>query len=71
MSKLNWLEDFFKNADIPDKEIQLDKCTRILNVDNFIKTHLRVLKAHSGNRTFLPHYERLIKLKEIIENNEK
>jgi hypothetical protein len=71
MSKLNELEDFFKNAEMPETPIQLDKCTRVLDAKNFIESHFIVLKAHSGNRTFLPYYNRLIKLKEIIENERK
>ena len=43
---------------------KLNNHTIILN-DKFIYGHLEVLKANSGNKTYLPYYERLVKIIEI------
>ena len=44
------------------KEVQLDKATFISDVPNFIDTHISFLERNSGNKTFKPYYDRLMKL---------
>lgn len=68
MSKIDELDEFFKKIELPDTPIQLDKSTKIVGFKKFIETHIATLRANSGKRTFLPYYERLIKLKELIKN---
>ena len=57
--KLPDLETFFKTAKYPD-EIRIDECSTITNVEKMVKSHIKFLKANSGNRKFQPYYDRLI-----------
>lgn len=44
------------------KEVQLDKATFISDVPKFIDAHISFLERNSGNKTFKPYYDRLMKL---------
>jgi len=59
--KLKDLEDFFKDKDFGSEEFQLDQCTLIQNQNQFVESHLRVLRANTGNKTAMPYYNRLVK----------
>jgi hypothetical protein len=63
------LTTFFSIAKIPGGPIMLDECTKIINVGLFIESHLQTIKVNNGNKIYLPYYERLIKLKKIIEKS--
>lgn len=49
-----------------DKEISFDKCTLIKDVNKFIENHCSAIRANISNITYLPYYERLIKLKNLL-----
>lgn len=68
MSKLDELEEYFKGVDLSKNPIQLDKTTKIVDISKFLDSHFTVLRDNSGNKTFMPFYDRLIKIKELIEN---
>ncbi len=62
------LEEFFRNAKLPEGPINLPDTTMIIaNVQLFVKSHLSTIKKHNGNKVYLPDYERLVKFKKIIE----
>lgn len=52
--------------DLFEGELQLNGHERIVNIPAFIDSHITALEANSGNRTFLPFYERLMRLYEIL-----
>lgn len=68
-STLNWdhevqeLENFFKTASFPTTPIKLNQCCTIRQPLLFVSSHLKTLKSHWGNPTFLPYFERLKALK--------
>ena len=62
------LQSFFTAFPLPAQPIRLNNCNTITNIENFIDTHLEVLKHNNGNRTFAPYYHRLIELKQILIN---
>lgn len=65
--KLPDLEAWFDSQDLPlESKIQKWK---ILNVKLFVKHHVTTLKYNSGNKLFLPYYERLMELKANLEKN--
>jgi len=35
----------------------------------FIESHFATVKAHNGNRTFLPYLDRLKELKQVLTTN--
>lgn len=61
------LENFFKKAKLPD-QVQLNVCEKITDIPKFIETHLTIIKKQSGKRAYLPYYERLVRLKNKLEN---
>jgi hypothetical protein len=63
------LEQFFNSVSLP-KEVRLSQCETITDVKKFVRSHLDVLKANSGNPAYMPFYERLLKLKEILTKNQ-
>lgn len=60
------LESFFESVELPES-IQLDECTNVVDVKKCIESGLRCLKAHTGNKCYLPYYKQLIELKTKIE----
>lgn len=50
-----------------ENEVQLNGETKVTNVGKMISTHVSMLEANPGNRTFLPYYERLVLLLTILE----
>lgn len=63
------LENYYSNATLPTEPIQLNQCSRILDISKFIKSNLQMIKANNGNRTFLPYFNRLQDLKQILIKN--
>lgn len=48
--------------------VQLNKESKVTNVGMMIKTHLSMLEANSGNKLFMPYWDRLITLLAILES---
>ena len=62
---LEWDLNFnFKN--IPNKPIRLSPAVLISNPAEFIYSHLQTCQNNKGNRTFLPYYERIKALEELL-----
>ena len=53
-------------AKINIQEFQLDEATFITDVPKFIDSHISVLERNSGNKKFLPYYNRLLKLLDLL-----
>ncbi|QNM84541.1 hypothetical protein H9W90_10065 [Polaribacter pectinis] len=70
---VNWnkqieeLELFFKNIQLPKKEIKLNQCTKISNPNKFTTSHLATIKANNGNLIYFPYLVRLQELKVILK----
>jgi hypothetical protein len=56
---------FFETITLP-KEIKLTEHETITDCQKFVNGHIEYLKAKSGNKTFLPYFERILKLYEIL-----
>lgn len=67
-NEIKELELFFANTTLPSGPIKLSPHSTIINSTEFVKAHLSVIKNYNGNTTFLPYLERLIALKEILNN---
>jgi hypothetical protein len=50
-----------------DNEVKLSEEATVCNVGQMINAHLEVLEANSGNKTYIPYYDRLITLLTILE----
>jgi hypothetical protein len=60
------LENFFTYIEFSDTPIQLNSYSAIVDVPEFIKSHLSVVKANKGKRAFSPYLNRLQELKNIM-----
>lgn len=69
--KLKELEDYFSTTEFDDKPFTLDQCTVIGNKRTFMDSHLRALRANSGNKTMLPYFDRLKKFYLMIKTDKK
>lgn len=63
---VNDLEREFKKLSLP-KTLVFNQCTTIIDVEKFIDVHITTLKANSGNKRFLPYYDRLLKVYLMIK----
>lgn len=63
---LESLKEFFNSSDLPKEPIMLNQCTRIDNIELFIKTHLSIAEENNKNQRYLPYFERLKQLKKIL-----
>lgn len=56
---------FFENYK-GKNEIQLNAWTKIEDIKMFAQSHIQALKSNTGNRTFLPYYNRLVELYKLL-----
>ena len=68
--EISALESFFANAKLP-KEVKLYEGSSIHNIQQFINSHLNVLRNNGDKPIFEVFYQRLIHLKNIINLWEK
>ncbi len=61
------LENYFRSITLPTEPFKLDNGSTIYNCQIFIDSHLAIVKANNGERTFLPYLNRLRELKEAID----
>lgn len=67
MSKnIDDLEKFFKGIDLPDN-IDIAPHGVIFGTKEFIEKQIYLLRKQSGNKAYLPYYNRLLFLKEKLE----
>lgn len=65
----NGILEFFIDFDYKES-IFLNPHTKIEDVNMFVKSHLSIVKANLGKKTFRPYYDRLFELKQLIDKNE-
>lgn len=54
------LEKFLAGKTLPAGPVQLSQATTIIDVPLFVSSHLSAIKAHNGNKTYYPYFERLL-----------
>ncbi|GAB3509070.1 DUF6965 family protein [Emticicia fontis] len=64
--KVNELENYFNSIVLLEYPIKLNQAETANNVSNFIDSHLTILKNNNGRKVFLPHLERLRKIKNYL-----
>jgi hypothetical protein len=65
--RLDHLEIELKKIEIP-KSIKIKSDLNITDCQKFIDSHLTILKANSGNKRFIPYYNRLLLFYKTIKN---
>ena len=68
MTRLDIIERFFEDYDFKGREVKISQCEKILDTDKFVKSHINILKANSGNGIYLPYYHRLEKLYLLLKS---
>jgi hypothetical protein len=66
MIPLARLEKELKAMTFPE-QVRISKCELVTNVPKMIDSHVKVLKANTGNRLFMPYYDRLILLRFSVD----
>jgi len=69
MISVDELETFFNSAQLPSR-VQLNACTVITDVPKMIDSHIATLRANPKKMSFLPYYQRLAALKNILHGNQ-
>jgi hypothetical protein len=62
------LEEYFATAAIPEGQVRLNVCSTITDIPAFIASHLAIVNANNGNRTYLPYLYRLQEVKLYLES---
>ena len=63
------LENYFASIELPTQPVKLNGCSTITDCSLFIESHLAIVKANNGKRTFLPYLNRLQELKQVLTIN--
>jgi hypothetical protein len=58
MIPLKEIKDYLENVEVPT-QLKLNEHTYITDTKKFIDSHISTLERNTGNRPFLPYYERL------------
>jgi len=69
INEIEELEQFFKVTPLPSGPVQLNQCTKIIDISKFIDCELSICKGQNGNRRYKPYLERLQVLKRILMSN--
>lgn len=64
---LSQIEDFFNKNGIPNGPIRLNVCEVWNEPKKLVSSHIVILKANSGNKAYMPYYNRLIKIVEYVK----
>lgn len=60
------LEAYFKSKELP-QTLKINRAITITNVPRYIESHLAIIRNYQDKQTFKGFYNRLIELKEILE----
>ncbi|MET3115702.1 hypothetical protein AAKU52_003459 [Pedobacter sp. CG_S7] len=60
------LEAYFEGIDLPET-VYLNKATKIVDLKQFVRSHVITVKAHGHIKSYSSFMERLIQLKDILE----
>ena len=70
MSKLDKVDQFFKEYKNTGKLIKLNQCESVVDVKKFASVNIKFLRSNSGNKLFKPYADRLNKLYNICVNQQ-
>ena len=65
---LDSIEAFFNSIQLPQSPFRLNECSVIHDLPQFISGHLAILRTYNGNKVFLPYFNRLKQLAQIIKS---
>ena len=65
------LEQFFATAELPTEHIRLNEGEICHDAKLMVESHLKCLRENTGNKNFLPHYNRLMTLVNYIKQKQQ
>jgi len=65
---LDQIEQWFKDNP-PRDNVRVNRFSVVVDGEKFVKSHLAALRNNSGNKTFLPYYDRMIEYIEVLKND--
>lgn len=68
MTKIFRLKEFFESCTLPASPVRLKPGETITDVALFVASHMEAVRVNRRNPSFLPHLERLLLLKDLIES---
>ncbi len=71
MTVIDRLENYFKSAGEIRSPVTLSAGQTAVDPQKMIRTHLIILKANSGNKAYMPYYDRLLILRRAVEAKKK
>ena len=63
------IEEWFASNAIPDGPVRLNPFTVVVDPRAMVAGHMPIVRANPGKELFRPYLERLIQLREAIENS--
>ncbi len=63
------LENYFSSIELPTQPVKLNRCSTITDCSLFIKNHFATVKANNGKLVFMPYFDRLKELKQVLTKN--
>lgn len=71
MTRLEDIKAYFKDYNFTDTRIRLNACSEVLDLKKFVETNIAILESNSGNKRYIPYFERLKRVYEICKATEK
>jgi hypothetical protein len=69
--KIIEIKAFFEGFEFPNENIRISEGEVLTDVSKMVDSHIEILTENSGNRVFLPYYERLMFVINYIKNNKQ
>jgi hypothetical protein len=60
------LEDYFEKTTMPANTFKLNQCSMITDCTLFVKSHISIIKANNGKKTFISYLNRLQQFKTLL-----
>jgi len=67
---LSEIEEYLSKKDL-NAPVRIDKCSVVENPKKMIKSHLSFLKHNSGNKAYMPYYNRLLNLCKKLKDEDQ
>jgi len=64
--EINSLQEFFSSIELPKGEIQFNRYTKIIDVEEFVSGHLSFCRNNNGKRIYIGYLERLREMRDLL-----
>jgi len=71
MSKIDEIEQYFKENGYPEGEIQLYPWAKITDAKKYVESVIQTLRSNPGKKVYMPYFVRLADFYELIKSQNK